>query len=131
MNATCLFEALDNIMQSIHPRLTVRTDIRDHLHWMPNDDIHCYISCWFDCILLEYEVGRPWRRSDVVKGVIGNLPVDLLKMSQSEQIDVPYDFHISRMTGTIRPSMKMVDEANTCRQSSLTTGMQANDNENE
>ena len=52
-NATCLFEALDNIMQSIHPRLTVRTDIRDHLHWMPKDDIHCYISCWFDCILLE------------------------------------------------------------------------------
>ena len=27
---------------------------------------------------------------------------DLLKMSQSEQIDVPYDFHISRMAGTIR-----------------------------
>ena len=64
----------------------------------------------------------------MVKGVIGNLPVDLL-MSQSEQIDVPYDFHISRMTGTIRPSMKMVDEANTYRQSSLT--MQANDDENE
>ena len=74
MNATYGNEARDDIMQNIHPRLTVRTDIRDHLHWMQNDDIHRYISRWFDCILLEYEMGRPWRRSDVVKGIIGNLP---------------------------------------------------------
>jgi hypothetical protein len=115
LNETCGYVALHNLMRALHPRLTLVPIIRHEPKCKPTESISEYVARWTEFILIEHESERHWRREDVARHIIANLPLqhtlwvqqsyDSLMLSQGQQFDVPPAFHMSMIARTITSIM--------------------------
>lgn len=111
LNETCGYVALHNLMRAVHPRLSIVPIIRHAPRCKPSESISEFVARWTEFILIEHESERYWRRDDVARHIIANLPsqhslwvqqsYDTLMLSQGHQYDVPPAFHMSMIARTI------------------------------
>ena len=111
LNETCGYTALHDLMRDVHPRLSIHTLVYDRPKCRTQEHVSDYIVRWKEYLLIEHESGRLWRRHDVAKHIINNLPkenrlwiksqFDALMLSKPPHLDVPPAFHMKHISKTI------------------------------